>query len=194
MTRNDTTQQVTYFAQPGRVNSGPTLRLALARAAALGIRSIVVASTTGATALRLAKLAGSSISVVCVTHHAGFREPGRSELTEPVENALAAFDVPVLRTTHLMAGLDRAVRLKFGGLGPAEIVANTCRIFGEGTKVAIEVAVMALDAGLVPVGKDLVAIGGTGRGADTALVIRPALSREFFDTTVREFICRPRVR
>mgnify|MGYP003884600843 CR=1 FL=1 len=90
-----------------------------------------------------------------------------------------------------MAGLDRAVRLKFGGLGPAEIVANTYRTFGEGTKVCVEITVMALDAGLIPYGRDVIGIAGTGSGADTALVIRPAHSARFFDTRVREIIVKP---
>jgi hypothetical protein len=82
--------------------------------------------------------------------------------------------------------------MKFGGLGPAEMVANSLRLFGEGTKVAVEVAVMAIDAGLIPHGRDVVAVGGTSSGADTALVLRPAHSREFFDTVVREVVCKPR--
>jgi len=51
---------------------------------------------------------------------------------------------------------------------------------------------MALDAGLIPHGEDIVAIAGTGSGADTAIVIRPAHSRQFFETQVREIITKPR--
>ncbi|MBM3316086.1 hypothetical protein FJY71_09700 [candidate division WOR-3 bacterium] len=188
------TAPTVWFPRPGKANTGRTLAAALVRARELRIGHLVVASTTGATALRLARLAGHSTGVVCVTHHAGFGEPGACELPDRTENALAALGVPVLRTTHLMAGLDRAVRLKFGGLGPAEVVAATCRTFGEGTKVALEVAVMALDAGLVPYGRDVIAVGGTGEGADTALVVRPAHSKSFFDTIVREVVCKPRTR
>ncbi|MEO0077379.1 MAG: pyruvate kinase alpha/beta domain-containing protein [candidate division WOR-3 bacterium] len=168
-----------------------TLEAALKRMRELGIQHVVVASTTGRTALALADVLPPGVSAVCVTHHAGFTRPGKSELPAATETRLNALGIPVLRTTHLMAGLDRAIRLRFGGLGPAEIVANTYRTFGEGTKVCVEIAVMALDAGLIPFGRDIVAIAGTGSGADTALVIRPAHSRQFLDTWVSEIIVKP---
>lgn len=169
-----------------------TLRLGLVRARELGIRHMVVASTTGSTALRLGRGLPPGVKAVCVTHHTGFRSPGKNELTAATERKLAALGLPVLRTTHVFAGVERAIRLRFGGLGPAETVAWTYRTLGEGTKVAVEIATMALDAGLIPFGEDIVAIGGTGRGADTALVLRPAHSRQFFDTRVREIVCKPR--
>jgi hypothetical protein len=132
-----------------------------------------------------------NVAAVCVTHHAGFSEFGRNELPDSTENKLAGHGIPVLRTTHLFAGVERAIRLKFGGLGPAETIAFTYRTLGEGIKVAVEIAVMALDAGLIPHGKDVVAIAGTGSGADAAIVVRPAHSRQFFDTRVKEIICKP---
>jgi uncharacterized protein len=168
-----------------------TLKAALERARELHVRHLVVASTSGRTALELAKVLPPHSEAVCVTHHAGFREFGRNELPETIENKLAEQGIPVLRTTHLFAGVERAIRLKVGGLGPAETIAFTYRTMGEGTKVAVEIAVMALDAGLIPYGKDVIAIAGTGTGADTAIVIRPAHSRQFFDTRVREIICKP---
>ena len=51
---------------------------------------------------------------------------------------------------------------------------------------------MALDAGLVPYGEEIIAVAGSGTGADTALVITPAHSNNFFDTKVKEIICKPR--
>lgn len=168
-----------------------TLKAALKRADELGIRHIVVASTTGKTALELAEKMPPHFETVCVTHHAGFREFGRNELSESAENRLAEHGIPVLRTTHLFGGVERAIRLKFGGLGPAETIAFTYRTLGEGIKVGVEIAVMALDAGLIPNGKDVIAIAGTGSGADAAIVVRPAHSRQFFETRVKEIVCKP---
>lgn len=187
-------QDALYFARPGRINTDSALRAALNRAQLLNIQYMVVASTSGRTALRLAQLAGSALKIVCVTHHAGFRNPGEVELSTHTASLLSARGIPILRTTHLMAGLDRAVRLLAGGMGPAEIVANTYRTFGEGTKVAVEATVMALDAGLIPANTDVIAIGGTSSGADTALVLRPAHAKDFFATTIREIICKPLTR
>ena len=34
--------------------------------------------------------------------------------------------------------------------------------------------------------------GGSGRGADAALVLKPAHQNNFFDMRIREIICKPR--
>jgi hypothetical protein len=38
---------------------------------------------------------------------------------------------------------------------------------------------------------DMISVGGTGKGTDTALVLRPATSAHLFDLRVREVICKP---
>lgn len=58
--------------------------------------------------------------------------------------------------------------------------------------MAVEISVMALDAGLIPFGQPVIAVGGTGDGADTALVLIPSHSKTVFDTAVLELICKPR--
>ena len=72
-----------------------------------------------------------------------------------------------------------------------EIVAYTLRTFGQGAKVGIEIAVMAADAGLIKTQQDAVVIGGTGTGADTALVVSPTHAQTFFDIKIHEIICKP---
>jgi hypothetical protein len=62
---------------------------------------------------------------------------------------------------------------------------------GEGTKVCVEITLMAADAGLIPADKDVVAVAGTGKGADTALRIKPANATRFFDLRIREVIAKP---
>lgn len=76
-----------------------------------------------------------------------------------------------------------------------EVIAQTLKMFGtEGVKVAVEVAVMAADAGLVPTDREIIAVGGSGRGADTAVVMRAAHMNNFFDLEIREIIAKPRQR
>jgi len=74
------------------------------------------------------------------------------------------------------------------------IIAETLRLFSEGVKVCVEITVMAADAGLIPVDRDVIAIAGTSRGADTALLIKPSHSNDFFNLTIREVIAKPRVK
>ena len=173
----------------GPENTDRTIELAVQRSKELGIKHVVVASHTGATA---EKLVDSGLHVVCVGHHVGFKEPGLNEFPADTRERLAAKGVDVLITTHLMAGLDRSLRFQFQGIYPAEIIANALRMFSQGIKVCVEVAGMALDAGLIPHGEEVVSIGGSGRGADSAIVIVPAHSNYFFDTKIKEVICKPR--
>lgn len=178
-----------YWENKGPQNTESTLTQAVRRGRELGIRQYVVASNTGVTARKLLEL---GVSVVCVTHHTGYAKPGHQEMPAETREQLQEAGAKVLTTTHLMGGIDRAAEHRFGGSTPANLVTGALKIMGQGVKVCIEVAVMALDAGLITFGEDIVAVGGTGRGADTAVVIRPAHAKDFFDCEVREIICKPR--
>ena len=72
-----------------------------------------------------------------------------------------------------------------------DLVCRKRLIFGRGMKVACEISLMAADAGLVRTGEDVITIAGTGSGADTALVLSPVNSRDFFDLRVKEILCKP---
>lgn len=178
-----------YWELQGKNNTAGTIDLALRRAKELNINHVVVASCSGETAQLCVD---RGFNIVCVTHHVGYAGPGVDEMPAEMRAKLYEAGVKILTTTHLMAGLDRAVRNKFGGVYPAEIMAQTLRMFGQGVKVCIEIAGMALDAGLIPHGQEIVSIGGTGEGADSALVVVPAHSNQFFDTKIKEIICKPR--
>ena len=98
---------------------------------------------------------------------------------------------PVVICSHALSGLERSVAKKHSGVYPVLLIADTLRLLGQGTKVGVEVAVMAADAGTLT-GKDIIAIGGSGGGADTALVVKQAHMNNFFDLRIREIICKPR--
>ncbi len=178
-----------YWQEKGPANTDKTVSAALKRADDSNIRYIVVASNTGATAR---KFAGNDREIVCVTHHVGFKNPGEDEMEPEMREKLQKQGIKVLTTTHLLAGVDRSLRFKFQGVYPAEIIASTLRIFGQGVKVCVEIACMALDAGLIPYGEEIISVGGWGKGADSACIIVPAHSNYFFDTVIKEIICMPR--
>lgn len=186
-------RKTVYFESPGMHNTDTVLRLVKKHAAAEGIQNIVVASTTGETGAKAAQVF-KGLDVVVVTHHAGFREPGAHELRADYRQQILNRGAKISTSTHALSGVERAVRKRFETIGPLELMANTLRVFGEGTKVCVEIAVMAADAGLVPVDRDVIAIAGTGRGADTALVMRPVNTSRFFDLEIREIITKPRNR
>ncbi len=177
-----------YFAKPGPDNTEKTVDLAIKRANELNIKNVVVASNSGATA---EKFLNKGLNVICVTHQIGFRNPGEDEMTEEQRKDFSDKGVKVLTTTHLLGGVGRAVRNKFGGLYPGEMVAHSLRMLGQGVKVGLEISVMALDSGLIPYGEDIIAVGGAGRGADTAIVVLPEHSQNIFASKIKEIICKP---
>ncbi|MEW5783986.1 MAG: pyruvate kinase alpha/beta domain-containing protein [Bacillota bacterium] len=178
-----------YWPEKGPRNTKQTVEAALKRAGELAIKHIVVASNSGATA---ELFSGKGPAVVCVTHHVGFTGPGEDEMSPDMRQLLSEKGIRLLTTTHLLAGVDRGLRTGFQGIYPAEIVASALRLLGQGVKVCVEISVMALDAGLIPYGTEVIAVAGSGRGADTACVIQPAHANRFFDTVVKEIICMPR--
>jgi hypothetical protein len=189
---NDTTIQSTFFHQPGPRNTARTLEIAKKRAEELNIHTILVASTRGDTGVQAAQQF-SEYNVVVVTHAVGFGGPNTQELTDENRTAIEAAGADLLTCQHALGGISRAVRKKWGTYGVDEIVAQTLRLFGEGMKVCVEIALMAADAGLVRVGEPCIAIAGTGRGADTAVVLIPAHVQQFFDLRVMEVLAKPRL-
>ncbi|MCP4537596.1 MAG: hypothetical protein GY832_10650 [Chloroflexi bacterium] len=188
----ETVVQSIYFAPPGPKNTARTLEIVKQRAKELDVRTILVASTRGETGVLTAQQFQGH-DVVVVTHATGVRGPNVQELTDENRAAIEAAGAKILTCQHALAGISRAVRKKWGTYQIDEIVAQTLRIFGEGMKVCVEIALMAADAGLVRVGEPCIAIGGTGRGADTAVVLVPANVHQFFDLRVMEVLAKPRL-
>ena len=194
--------KITYFENPGKENTEAVLRIAKQKAEELGIRTILVASTTGNTAVK-AMEAFKGMRVIVVTHFTGFEEPNSQEFTEENKKVVQSKGGIILTTTHAFGGLGRAMRQ--GDIPEAtttyivgDIVTMTLRILGQGMKVACEIAVMAADSGLVRTDEDVISIAGTGagtggRGADTAVVLQPANAQRFFELQVREILCKPRI-
>jgi uncharacterized protein len=177
-----------YFEKSGKSNTKETVELAVKAAKEKGINYIVVASNEGETA-QLLKNCG--LNIVVVTHANGFREPGTQEMIEKTRVELESYGFKVYTSTHVLSGAERSLSKKFGGISPVEIMAYTLRMFGQGVKVCVEISTMALDGGAIPYGEDIIAIGGTGRGADSAIILRPAHGANILETKIKEVICKP---
>ena len=182
--------KTTYFENTGEDNTDEVLHIVKQRAEELGIKTIIVASTRGNTAVKATTVMPGA-KIVAVSHNTGFREPNAQEFTEANKKAVESKGGVVLTTTHAFGGLSAAMRSKFETYVVGDVVANILRIFGQGMKVVCEVAIMATDSGLVNTDEDTIAIVGTGRGADTAVVVSPVNSVNFFDLKVKEILCKP---
>ena len=178
-----------YFPKKGSSNTAATVEAALRVAGERGIRHIVVASVSGKTAFRLA--GGDGVQVTCVTLAYGFSENGKNTMAEETRQKLRDKGVTVVTASHALSGVERGVSKQGGGMYPAEIMSETLRMFGHGVKVCVEVAIMALDAGAIPHGENVIAVAGSGSGADTAVFLSPAHANKVFQTRIHEIICKP---
>ena len=183
-------KSILYYSSTGEVNTDQTLSEAKHRADELGITDIVVASTRGNTAVKALEVF-KGYNLIVVPHVTGLRKPGVQEMSDDVQEKIRTAGGKVVIATHVFSGVDRAIQARFDTVYPAGIIAQTLRMFGQGMKVVVEIVAMAADAGVIPADKDVVAIAGTGRGADTAVVITPANAHRFFEMAIKEIIVKP---
>ena len=193
--------KIVYFDKMGPDNTEATLSIAKQRADELGIKTILVASTRGETAARAVEVF-KGCKVIAVGHATGYREPNKNEFTDENKARVESKGGVVLFASHALTGLTRRPMPPAAPgtpptpvAGPVlevgDIIANTLRIFCAGIKVVVEIGVMAADAGLVRTDEDVVAIAGSGQGADTAVVLRAANARDLFRFRIKELLCKP---
>jgi uncharacterized protein len=179
-------EKITYFEQFGKENTETTLKLALERAKARGIKKIVLASTRGDTAqLAAERWAGSGIKIIVIPHQYGFMHEPNQFFPEALKAKLEAQGHKVHFGSMLFHSED------FLGTNASRALANMLRTFCQGMKVCVEIALMAADAGEIMTGENAVVVAGTGRGADTAVVVQAASSNHLGDLHITEIICKP---
>ncbi len=183
--------KTTYFEKSGRRNTVATLEIARERAVELGIKKVVLASTHGYTAIQAADtFKGTGIEIIAVSISAAFDDEEWT-LTPEEKASMEKRGIKVLTSLHALA--DGVIEGHFGERTPGTIIADTLRCFSQGTKVAFEVSIMAMEAGLIPAGSEIIAIGGTNEGADTAIVVKPTFAQKVKDFKICEILCKPRM-
>ena len=184
-------RKITYFEKTGESNTEDALSAASQRLNDGDIKQVVVATHRGVTALKVAeKLKGTGVEVVAVTVAASTKQEIKDEWEKNLPK-LKALGVKTHRGIYSFAGVERAVKARWGSAGPALLMGDTFKVFGEGMKVGVDIILMASDAGLIPVGEKVMAIAGTSRGADTIIVVKSTYSSKFFDLAVQEIVCKP---
>lgn len=195
----DVERNVVYFRYCGEINTEKVLRATRLRCEELGLKKVVIASETGRSAIKaLDAFKGTNIKIIVVTHYPattwgpkgdipiGLR---RKEYTETLKK-LTENGVKIVQGTRPFAPPSRSIN--WGYQTPEGIVDKTLEVFGAGTKIAIEVAIMATDAGVVDEGEELVSCAGTYKGLDTALLVKATYSMNFFkEFEVKEIVAKP---
>ncbi|MEW6001641.1 MAG: pyruvate kinase alpha/beta domain-containing protein [Nitrospirota bacterium] len=187
-------RRVTYFEKAGIENTSFCINVVKRAIEDFGYRHIVVASTSGETGLLFSEaLKGFPINIVVVTHSTGFKNLNVNEMSDEMRRKIEANGTKIFTGPMLTHSIETSLSVKFSGLYPTLIIANTLRRFGEGAKVCCEIVMMAVDAGLIPEGEEVLAAGGTARGADTVMVLKSAASKRFLELRVLEILAKPRV-
>jgi hypothetical protein len=175
---------IVYFEDVRGENTETTFRLVEERARSLGIKKVVLASTTGATAMEAVDFfKEKGVKLIVVPHQFGFRETHafRQELVQPIKDAG--------HEVHVGTMLFHTENLYESNV--PTLMANLLRCFCQGIKVCFEIVLMTTDAGLVTIGEKVIAVAGTGRGSDTALVMQASSSRNIKKLRVNEILCKP---
>ncbi|MFC1722635.1 pyruvate kinase alpha/beta domain-containing protein [Nanoarchaeota archaeon] len=185
------TKEITYFNEPGKVNTEKTIELAVEYAKKNGIKKIVVATYVGDTAMKVAE-AVDGVKVIAVTLHAGTTKKERVQGWEQNVPKMKEMGIECYRGTQSLSGVERAMNKRYGGVFPLMIFVDALKLFSEGVKVGVEITLMAADAGLVSPEEDIIAIAGTGGGCDAAILVKPAYTTSVYDLGIKEILCMPR--
>jgi len=164
-----------------------------------GIRKVIVASSSGDSAKRAVRELGTKdYEIIVVTDRAeviwdveSLSEKAREEFRvrqgakehpsgisydSPVRKELEGMGVKrIIQATEVFRGINVP-----GGCNVAQVIAQTLYLFGSGTKVAVEITLIACDAGTIKAGEDVIAIAGKNGGLNTALLVTAAHTDEFF--------------
>lgn len=184
-------RQVEYFEKPGKENTHRCVEI-VAGLVGEGFTNVVVASTSGRTALEFARrLQGTRVNLAAVTHNVGYAGPNQDECEPAARVELESLGVRIFTGAILTRGIEAALMKKHQGVYPAYIVAQSLRLLSQGVKVCAEIVAEACDAGFLPEDVDVVAVAGTGRGADTVAIVEAHPSDRFFDIRFRQILAKP---
>ena len=197
----DRTRPCVYFGQPGIDNTGKVVEVVAQRLTEGDISTAVVASTTGYTTLAFAEALRErpDVTLIHVGHGARVREWGAEypTITSDAKRELAERGVIVADQVSYVFHNSVLESSRWNAPSPEEIVRETLCAFGQGLKVAVEVALMAVACGFLEPFQDVIGVGGTDHGADTAIVVRATypnrvLSKEADKCLrIREILCMP---
>ncbi len=194
------------FEKPGPSNTQQVVDTVAG--AAFKVDYVVVASITGASAIKVAEKMPNR-KVVCVTCPQGMywqikqmdtdvfaeipelkkkRDEWAKQGLEKVsmtisdenKSKLDKLGVEVVRGTIPLFGPTFSMRLHLHKTTSLDIMAKTLELISTGTLVCLEVVLMAVDAGVIPEEKLVLACAGTERGLDTAWIARGSASANLF--------------
>jgi hypothetical protein len=178
-----TKREVYYFDKPGEHNTDLVIEAVVKRLEAGGVSKVIVASTSGETALKFAHSLQGKGELVCVSE-APYRHEAWGEkwpcLQAGYKQQLQEAGAVIIDQAPYVFHSSVLERSLWGPLSPEQLVKETLYSFGQGLKVAVEVALIAVSCGSIAPYEDVIGVGGSGKGADTAIVLRATYPATMF--------------
>ena len=196
----DKVREIVYFEKAGKGNTDKVIEVVAKRLDEGDLDTVIVASTTGHTALRLSDALGDKARMVCVAETALLREWGHEYPCMDPQNK-AELERRGVAVADKVAYLVHSSVLDYSQWKvptPEIILRETLYAFGQGLKVAVEVVFIAVASGFVEPFGDVIAIGGSSRGADTAIVMNATYPNHAFSKDaekrmrIKEILCKVR--
>ena len=186
-------RQVEYFEKAGPENTKRCVEIVEQLVKKEGYMHVVVASTSGTTGIEFScALAGAGVNLVVVGHSVNFKEANHNEFSDEIRKQIQESGGKVFLGTILTHSLETSLAKEHGGIYPTILITQTLRRIAQGIKVGCEIVMEACDAGLIPEGEEIVAVGGTKKGADTVSIIKSVPSKRFLQLKVLEILAKPR--
>jgi len=195
-------RKATYFKYCGEVNTDTVLQAVRSRCEEAKIRRVVIASETGRSAMRAIDIfRGANIEMIVATHYPAVTSGPKGGIPIGIKREeyaqrlkrLKDAGAKIIQGTVPFAPPSRSINWNYPT--PEGVIDKTLEIFGAGTKVAVEAAIMATDFGEVDEGEEVICCGGTFKGLDTALLVKAAYSMNFFkEFEVKEIVAKPACR
>jgi len=185
-------KRIVYFKKLGKENTDNCIDIVVQRLKENDINDIVIASSTGETALKLhEKIRDLGINLICVTNHAAMGLE-KKEILNKNKSEMDKRGIKLISSTHTLSAAERSIAERWGGTYPLLLIAETYRTFCEGMKVCIEVSLSATDSGKVPANQKILVVAGTSKGCDTAVVLKSSYSCKILqDLAINEILCMP---
>jgi len=196
----DRVREIVYFEKPGKANTDQVIEVVAKRLEEGDLDTVIVASTTGYTALKLSDALGDEARIISVAETALLAEWGYEYPCLGSENkvelerrgVIVADKIPYLFHSSVLDYSQWKVPT------PEIILRETLYAFGDGLKVAVEVVFIAVASGFIEPFGDVIAVGGTSRGADTAIVMNATYPNHAFSKDaqkrmrIKEILCKVR--
>jgi hypothetical protein len=194
-----TKRQVYYFHEPGEENTQWVIEAVSKRLEAGGISKVIIASTSGKTAVEFVHSLKGKAELICVSEAPYRREWGERWpcLKQTFRRELEKLGVAIIDRAPYVLHSSVLEAARWPNTSSERLVKETLYTFGQGMKVAVEIVLTAVSCGYVTPYEDVISVGGSSKGADTAIILRATYPASLFDKDpakrleIREIIAMP---